>query len=303
MEILQQTIKEMGNITILFVTASLISLGILNAQHIINLFPHLSNAHANKMTTYDGQPPHMEYFPSLTINSTKTSIVICPGGGYRKLAFAKEGTDLAHFFTEKGIDVYVLSYRLNSKFPVPYSDANTALNIINNRASYDRIGVMGFSAGGHLASIVSTLNSKPSTSATSQKHIIPSFCILIYPVISMANQYTHIGSRDILIGPSPDISIIEQLSANKQVTADTPPTVIIHAMDDTVVPVTGAFLHLQALQQAKVQSSAVFFDHGGHGFGMGLNRKTNELDRSLHTWVAHVLDFILIQTVVHKKGL
>lgn len=231
---------------------------------------------------FDTVAPFMDYYPSGNPLPGKTAVLICPGGGYGHLAWDKEGVQPARFFNENGIDAFILHYRLNNiqqqghRFPAQYNDVTTALRIIRSRAAEWRIdpektGVMGFSAGGHLASTAATILQKADAVAANPLERIntrPSFAILIYPVITMDTLYAHRGSRERLLGKTPDDELVNALSTEKRVTAATPPVFIIHADDDKSVPPQNSILLYQALKKYKVPASLFIYDHGGHGFGM-----------------------------------
>lgn len=203
-----------------------------------------------------------------------TAVLICPGGGYGGLSTDKEGKKIAEWFNEQGISAFVLYYRMpNGKHEIPLKDAQTALSIIDQNArkwNIDRkkIGIMGFSAGGHLAATVGThfKNSKER----------PAFMILAYPVISMEKEITHRGSRENLLGKNPSDKLIELYSNELQVAKDTPPTFIVHAKDDTVVPDDNSKLFYRSLLKNNVRSEILLTQKGGHGFGM--EKRGNDSD-------------------------
>lgn len=210
-------------------------------------------------------------------------MLICPGGGYRNLALDKEGYKLAEWFNEKGMTAFVLKYRLNNqsltayKFPAQLNDAQRAMRWIRaNAAKYHldstKIGVMGFSAGGHLASMLSThFDSsyyilKDKLDSISAR---PDFSILIYPVITLNSEYTHAGSRTNLLGAKEySVQIADFLSSDKQVTSNTPPTFLVHASDDKVVPPQNSILYYLALKYFNIAAELHIYEKGGHGFGM-----------------------------------
>lgn len=230
---------------------------------------------------FDTTAPFMDYYPSNNPSTGKTAVLICPGGGYAHLAWDKEGVVPARFFNENGIDAFVLRYRLNNpkqeghRYPAQYNDVITALRIVRLRASEwgidpAKTGVMGFSAGGHLASTAATilLQADPaSPDPLARISSRPSFAILIYPVITMDTLYTHRGSRDMLLGKAPAEALANALSTDKRVSAGTPPVFLVHADDDKAVPPQNSLLFYEALKKYKVPASLFIYDHGGHGFG------------------------------------
>jgi acetyl esterase/lipase len=231
---------------------------------------------------FDSTAPFMDYFASGNSSSKKTAILVCPGGGYSHLAFDKEGVMLAKFFNANGIDVFVLRYRLNNakqeghRYPDQYNDVTTAIRIIRYRAAEwgidpDKTGVMGFSAGGHLASTLTTILQKGDPGATDPLLRIstrPSFSALIYPVITMDTSFAHRGSRNMVLGLNPDESMVNALSTEKRITAETPPVFLVHSDDDKTVPVMNSIAFYTALKKNKVPATMFIYDHGGHGFGM-----------------------------------
>ena len=210
--------------------------------------------------------PRMFFYPAAKETNTRTAVLICPGGGYAGVSAIKEGEEIAKWFNTLGVNAFVLYYRMpNGHTEIPLKDAQTALEIINNRAKEwnlekGKIGIMGFSAGGHLASTVGT-----HFKTMSQR---PDFMILGYPVVTMKSELTHRGSRENLLGKNPSDELISQYSNELQVTKNTPPTFIIHAIDDNVVPIENSKQLLKALQENQVPAELQVFDVGGHGFGM-----------------------------------
>jgi acetyl esterase/lipase len=231
---------------------------------------------------FDTVAPFMDYYPSTNPSKQKTVVLICPGGGYTHLAFEKEGVLPAKFFNANGIDAFVLRYRLNNgkqeghRYPDQYNDAATAIRIIRSRAAEwgidpEKTGVMGFSAGGHLASTLTTIIQNGDLSSDDPLQKIstrPSFSILLYPVITMDTSFAHRGSRNMLLGPAPDEALATALSTEKRVTASTPPVFLVHSDDDKTVPSMNSIAFYQALKKNKVPASLFVYDHGGHGYGM-----------------------------------
>ena len=209
--------------------------------------------------------------------ATGTGVLIVPGGGYSIVAFDHEGIQVARWLNERGIHAFVLRYRHgDDRHPAPLKDVLRALRVVRSKASAyqlhpDRIGVLGFSAGGHLASCAATLFDDPAgrggdaLDATSAR---PDFAILIYPVIDLAGAAAHAGSRDNLLGPSAPPELVEQMSTHRRVTPQTPPLFLLHAADDNVVPVENIRLMDQAARDAGVATELHIFAQGGHGFGM-----------------------------------
>ena len=250
------------------------------AQQRIELYP--ASQQGITIKGFDTTVPHMDYYPSTNPSAKKTAVLICPGGGYGHLSMEKEGSLVAKMFNENGIDAFVLTYRLNNakqeghRYPDQYNDVTTGIRIIRSRAAEwgidpDKTGVMGFSAGGHLASTAATILQKGDPSAKDLLKRIdtrPSFALLIYPVITMDTSFAHRGSRDNLLGKTPDEALVNALSTEKRVTADTPPVFLVHADDDKAVPPMNSIAFYSALKKNKVKASMIIYDHGGHGFGM-----------------------------------
>ncbi|TSD62946.1 alpha/beta hydrolase [Inquilinus sp. KBS0705] len=206
------------------------------------------------------------------------AVVICPGGGYGGLAFNHEGEAVAKEFAKIGVAAFVLKYRLPTDLIMadktigPLQDAQRAIQIVRQGAAGfgvnpSRIGIMGFSAGGHLASTEGTHFDKVVIENPANISVRPDFMMLIYPVITFGD-FRHDGSRENLIGKNPPQAAIDLYSNEKQVTANTPPTFIIHAEDDTTVPVKNALMMYEALVNDKVKAEMHLFQAGGHGFGM-----------------------------------
>lgn len=252
---------------------------IASSQQRIFIYPSAESV-MNK--GFDTTAPYMDYYPSKNPSLKKTVVLICPGGGYTHLAWEKEGVLPALFFNENGIDAFVLKYRLNNakqeghRYPDQYNDVITAIRIIRSRADEwhidpEKTGVMGFSAGGHLASTAATILQKGDPAASDPLNRIdtrPSFAILMYPVITMDTTFAHRGSRDMLLGKNPDERLVAALSTEKRVTPATPPVFLVHADDDKTVPVMNSVAFYEALKKNKVPASMHIYDHGGHGFGM-----------------------------------
>jgi acetyl esterase/lipase len=240
--------------------------------------------------------------PTLTMykapaGSAKTaSVIICPGGGYSILAINHEGTDVAKVFQEWGITAFVLKYRLpddsimDNKEMAPLQDAQRAIQLVRQNADKwgidaDRIGIMGFSAGGHLASTVSTHFTNPVTDNPSSISIRPDFSILIYPVISFTDSLTHMGSRNRLLGKVPAAEKIIHYSNELQVSSQTPPAFMVHAGDDKSVKPSNSIAYYQALLKNGVSAELHLYQNGGHGFGMNNKTTTDRWMDRLRNWL------------------
>ena len=245
------------------------------------------------------EPSITVYLPSRQ-QSTGQAVVICPGGGYQGLAYDWEGTDIAKWLNSKGIAGIVLKYRLpNSKsvkvsYQAPLQDVQRAMRLVRAHAeewniSEDKVGIMGFSAGGHLAS---TLGTKFDHDEGFQKDAIdalsarPDFMALIYPVITMNPEFTHMGSRNSLIGENPSEMLVQEFSNELQVKDSTPPTFILHATDDEAVPVENSLLFYRSLIEKGVYTEMHIYPEGGHGFSLALDKG------NLSTWTDRLYDWL-----------
>lgn len=215
-----------------------------------------------------------------------TAIVICPGGGYSGLASGHEGAAVAKEFAKIGVAAFVLKYRLPTDLIMvdktigPLQDAQRAIQMVREGASAwginpDRIGIAGFSAGGHLASTEGTHFDKVVIDNPKNTSVRPDFMLLLYPVITFGEK-AHAGSRENLIGKNPSQELVDLYSNEKQVTANTPPTFLVHAEDDNVVPIQNALLMYDALVKNNVKAEMHIFQAGGHGFGL-VNQKSKQL--------------------------
>ena len=279
-----------------------------NAQQIIPLYngivpgskPAPSNFKESNVTSKDGTVRVGRVtVPTLTLfKPTKpngTAVIICPGGGYSILSISKEGFDVAKKFTDAGITAFVLKYRLPNdtimvdKSSAPLQDALQAIYLVRKNAAVwgiktNQIGIMGFSAGGHLASSLSVHYADSKVQNQEGISLRPDFSVLIYPVISF-DEYAHKGSVTRLIGDQPLASQKQYFSNELHVNAQTPPTFLVHANNDGTVPVKNSLMYNEALAKAKVPAAMHIYQAGGHGFG--LNNKTTKEDwfETLKNWL------------------
>jgi acetyl esterase/lipase len=226
-----------------------------------------------------------------------TAIVICPGGGYQTLSMDKEGYAVAKWLNSLGVSAFVLKYRLGPRYhhPIELHDAQRAIRMVRSRAAEyglqaDRIGIMGFSAGGHLASTAGTHFDDGDASAADpidRMSSRPDFMVLCYPVITFG-QFAHVGSRRNLLGDNPDPKLVENLSNELQVTKDTPPTFLFQTTTDATVPVENSVLFYLALRKAGVPAEMHIYERGPHGVGLAQN------DPVLSTWPARLADWLRI---------
>jgi acetyl esterase/lipase len=233
-------------------------------------------------------------YPADKSIATGTAVVICPGGGYGGLSMENEGTNIAKAFNKIGVSAFILKYRLPSDLIMkdktigPLQDAQTALQIVRKRAAEwginpSKVGIIGASAGGHLASTVET-HYKQVVAEDKTTSVRPDFAILMYPVITFGDK-THQGSKDNLIGTNPSKELVDLYSNEKQVTPDTPPTFIVMAEDDGTVPVENALLFYSAMIQNKVKGEMHIYQAGGHGFGIHNSQSKEEWFNWCTSWL------------------
>ena len=228
--------------------------------------------------------------PTLTVfipeNPNGTAVVICPGGGYAYLSINKEGYQVAEWLNTLGITAFVLKYRLPSseimpdKSVGPLQDAQESIRYIRRNAekwqlNTEKIGIIGFSAGGHLAATLSTQYDDKTYQAQDATSAKPNFSILIYPVSSLADEIMHKGSRNKLLGKNSSSELNDKYSPEKQVTGQTPPAFLVHALDDVGVSFENSMVYFAALKKHNVPAEMHIYESGGHGFGLG-NKGTSQ---------------------------
>lgn len=240
--------------------------------------------------------------PTLTVylppagKANGTAVVICPGGGYLHLAWTHEGTDVARMLNEMGITAFLLKYRLPNdetmvdKTVGPLQDAQRAIQLVRQRAgdwgvNPAKLGIMGFSAGGHLASTAGTHFYTSYIDNPGHISLRPDFMVLLYPVISFSDSIGHRGSRDNLIGLHPDPSVVREYSNELQVTAQTPPTFLVHAGDDKTVAVANSIEFYQSCLLNGVPAEMHIYPKGGHGFGMNNPTTPDRWTERLRNWL------------------
>ena len=216
------------------------------------------------------------YLPA-RIKAAGSAIIIFPGGGYIGEVYQYEGTSIAEAFRDHGVAAFIVKYRLPSDITMrdksigPLQDAEQAVKQVRQHASEwqidpRKVGIIGFSAGGHLASTLGTHFEKNYLGDGSAENLRPDFMVLVYPVISMTDKLTHMGSRDALLGQHPSAAQIQEFSNELQVSDRTPPTILLHATDDSLVDVDNSVMFYEALRRHNVQAQMVLFAKGGHGF-------------------------------------
>jgi acetyl esterase/lipase len=241
------------------------------------------------------KPTLSVFFPAKEV-ATNTAVVICPGGGYKLLAIEKEGYKVAKWLNTLGITAVVLKYRLpNDSIMInksigPLQDAQEAIRIVRRNAkkwnlNEDKIGIMGFSAGGHLASTLTTHYNDTLYNLGDNLSAKPNFSLLIYPVISMNSEITHQGSKTNLLGESPSNELVTAFSNELQITAATPKTFLVHASDDGSVPVENSVLYYLALKANQVPAELHIYEKGGHGFGLGKENTSKNWTFDCENWL------------------
>jgi acetyl esterase/lipase len=287
------------------------SFSISTAQTIIPLYKEVPNSKPDlnyKEKTDTGKDgviriskvsiPEIEIFKVANPTKKSAAVVICPGGGYSILAYNLEGTEVAKILNSWGVTAVVLKYRLpddaimKDKSIGPLQDAQRALQYVREHADalnvdVQKVGIMGFSAGGHLASTASTHFEKSYIDNPKNISLRPDFSILGYPVISLTDSLAHMGSRENLIGKNPSEDLIKEFSNELQVTKNTPPTFLVLAGDDNGVNPENSIKYYEALLKNHVPAEMHIFQNGGHGFGTHLlDGKDNWMDL-LKVWMEH----------------
>lgn len=290
---------------LIVVASAASSLAVEPVQEIL-LWPADHAANAGNEPAFSGTVEWMERVtrsPAVTPflpdadKASGAAVVICPGGGYGGLAMEKEGLEVAKWMQARGIAGVVLRYRCGggkNQQPVPLQDAQRAIRLVKSHAKEwhidpERVGILGFSAGGHLASTAATMFDEGDASATDEIDRLssrPAFAVLVYPVISMERGVTHGGSRQNLLGGDADEKLVEHWSSDKQVSDKTPPTFLIHASDDEAVPVKNSLLFYEALVAHKIPAELHVYEAGGHGFGMLRgDRPADKWPEQLEPWL------------------
>jgi acetyl esterase/lipase len=281
----------------LLIIFSCIATHVIVAQTVTNLYEKVPNSRPSpnkeERVTSDNilriskvSIPTLTMYTPSSLNEKRAAIIICPGGGYARLAASHEGSDVARVFNDWGITAFVLKYRLPDdtimidKTIGPLQDAQRAIQIVRENAGKwnidpNKIGIMGFSAGGHLASTASTHFSKAVIDHSNNVSLRPDFSILLYPVISFTDSLAHMGSRNNLIGKEATQQKVNEYSNEMRVNAQTPPAFLVHAGDDKTVKVQNSIRYYESLLKYNVLSELHIYPKGGHGFGMN-NRTTND---------------------------
>lgn len=289
--------------------------GIAHAQQIIPLYETIPGAIASdevreRIDTSNGRTRvSMVTFPTMTVffpekgKANGTAVIICPGGGYSYLVVNKEGTEVADAFVKKGVTCFVLKYRLpNNKIMQdktigPLQDAQQAIKLVREHAKEwnidtSRVGIMGFSAGGHLASTASTHFNETSIPNKEHTNLRPDFSILVYPVISFTDSLAHKGSRRNLLKDTTSMALQDRYSNEKQVTTSTPPTFLVHCGDDKVVLIGNSIKYYEALIRNYVKAELHVYPSGGHGFAL---KNTKVID----TWLERCFNWMMTNKLIN----
>lgn len=273
-----------------------------SAQQVINLYPGaIPNSKKSNVKETDKSglirgvtKPTLQMFLPKKDKATGTAVVICPGGGYAVLVYQAEGVRTAKAFAKNGIAAFVLKYRLPrnktmiNKTIGPLQDAQQAIKVVRENASKwgidtNKVGIVGFSAGGHLASTEATHYRKAVIENKNHSNLRPDFQILAYPVISMQDSLTHLGSRTELLGKNPSKKLIDEFSNELHVDANTPPAYITQAEDDKTVTVENSIVYFEQLRHHHVPAELQIYPKGGHGFV--LRMKTSDWMEPIFKWM------------------
>ena len=246
--------------------------------------------------------------PTITVYLPRTTpvgmsaVIVCPGGGYSGLAMNHEGRQVANFLNSQGIAAFVLKYRLGPKYhhPVELGDAQRAIRMLRAHSAdwhiaTDRIGIMGFSAGGHLAMSASTHFDAGQASAADPIDRVgsrPDFSVLGYPVISLVEPWTHQGSKTNLLGQDADPELAKSLSGEQAVTKETPPTFIFQTNADTTVPAENATYYYLALRKAGIPAEMHIFEKGPHGLGLAMD------DPAISEWSKLLTNWLRVHAII-----
>jgi acetyl esterase/lipase len=242
----------------------------------------------------------------MTRDPNHAAVIILPGGGYRGVSILKEGHEVAERFTHMGIAAFVVKYRtpspehMHDRTLGPLQDAQQAIHLVRQHAvewniDPHRIGLMGFSAGGHLAATAATRFNKPVLKEWQGANLRPDFLMLIYPVISMSSAITHAGSRQMLLGDTPSDDMVREFSNELAVTDKMPPTFLVHAAGDSTVPVANSLRFFEALNAKKVPAELIVYPDGGHGFGLHNATTTDQ-------WIDRCRQWLLSQKILSQDS-
>jgi acetyl esterase/lipase len=266
------------------------------------IIPLWSGAAPGAQGTDDKDIPTITVYLPRTLPAGMAAVIICPGGSYTNLAMNHEGRQVANYMNSLGVMAFVLKYRLGPKYhhPVEIGDAQRAIRMLRSNAAAwrlaaDKIGIMGFSAGGHLAMSASTHFDAGQAGAADPIDKVgsrPDFSILGYPVISLVEPWTHQGSKNNLLGPNADPELARSLSGEQSVTKETPPTFIFQTNADTTVPAENAIHYFLALRKASVPAEMHVFEKGPHGLGLAMD------DPALSEWSKLLTNWMRVHSII-----
>lgn len=260
------------------------------------VIPLWSGAAPGALGSDEADIPAITVYLPRTVAPNTPAVVVCPGGGYRALASNHEGRQVASYLNSLGVAAFVLRYRLGPRYhhPIELGDAQRAIRLLRSHAADwrldpARIGIMGFSAGGHLAMTASTRfdnGTAGAADAVDRASSRPDFVVLGYPVISMTEEWTHKGSRTNLLGENPDPELAKSLSGERAVTRETPPTFLFHTNEDTAVPAENSVHYYLALRKAGIPAEMHVFEKGPHGVGLANDDAAlSEWSKLLANWL------------------
>jgi acetyl esterase/lipase len=260
------------------------------------ILPLWQGAPPGAQGTEDKDIPTITVYLPRTAPQGLTAVIICPGGSYVSLAMNHEGRQVANYLNSLGVMAFVLKYRLGPKYhhPVEIGDAQRAIRTLRSHAAEwhinpDKIGILGFSAGGHLAMSASTHFDAGQSGATDPIDRVssrPDFSVLGYPVISLTEAWTHQGSKKNLLGDNPDPELAKTLSGEQAVTKETPPTFIFQTNADTTVPAENSLYYFLALRKAGIPAEIHVFEKGAHGLGLAMEDPAlSEWSKLLTNWL------------------
>lgn len=269
------------------------------------VIPLWAGAAPGALGTDESDIPALTVFLPRTMAANTPAVIVCPGGGYVRLAANHEGRQVASFLNSLGLAAFVLRSRLGPRYhhPVELGDVQRAIRLVRARgASWSldpgRIGIMGFSAGGHLAMTASTMSDGGKAGAADPIDRVssrPDFAVLGYPVISMTEPWTHQGSKTALLGANPDAALAGQLSGERAVTKETPPTFLFHTNADTTVPPENSVQYYLALRRASIPAEMHIFEKGAHGVGLAND------DAALSEWSTLLANWLRGRGIVREK--
>jgi acetyl esterase/lipase len=266
------------------------------------IIPLWSGGAPGAQGTDDKDIPTITVYLPRTTPAGMSAVIVCPGGGYTGLAMNHEGRQVANFLNSQGVIAFVLKYRLGPKYhhPIELGDAQRAIRLLRShsadwRIATDRIGILGFSAGGHLAMSASTHFDAGQAGAADPIDRVssrPDFSVLGYPVISLVEPWTHQGSKNALLGPNADPELAKSLSGEQAVSKQTPPTFIFQTNADTTVPAENAIYYFLALRKAGIAAEMHVFEKGPHGVGLAMD------DPALSEWSKLLTNWLRIHALI-----